>query len=634
MGCSLESVGEGVVLSNNVLTLVDAAEDRELSGLCMHWHRRNIPHGHYSAPALAEARLYATRAEFLDWVHRVGEFEVEGKNIAQHFTASDGFSSWWLSPLFERYPWIYGKDLFEIFKLRALELFLEQFEVAEVILYSDDAKLIHAVVSLCAASDRQCKVIQSSKGPPAQTLVTRIKQWCRKQRVQNVAVAAVLTVRFLLRWFISVRRHFPRKPPVSSNRGVVVGTWFPNHDLKAAAAGQFVSSYIPGLMPILEKSASSVHWFFVQARDDAAEAVRQRNKVVGNYAGMTFWEECVGIRDIFSALAESLRMVCVARKLAGHIDRLSQWPGSKVNVRAHIQKLWDDGISSDAALSRLLLHHGIKNYVRIIGPQRAFLTTSELQFWERLLFCEAHKQSTPCIAMQNSIISEIDFRSFLTEKMAHSADIMRQMPDAFVCNGRAAYDIMVQGGYPTSRLLTAETLRYQYLSEVSVDICATPVRLVVVVGYGADEIHAQLGLLHEALCRGAGNKYDEIVIKGHPAHPISGLLEEMSFAQYGAIEVKTPVGELLKEPGVFYVANSSAVAIEVMYARQPLVVQGLEDDFNFSPLSGQKGVCFVHTPQELRQALENPQPATLQDDFFFFGTDLSEWKKILAEYRL
>ena len=619
-------------LSDKKLTLLDSTDMHEPSGLCMHWHRRNIPQGHYSAPALAESRLHKTRAEFLDWVHQVGEAEVEGKSIAQHFAASDGFSSWWLSPLFERYPWIYGKDLFEIFKLRALELFLEQFEVAEVVLYSGDAKRIHAVTALCAASGRQCKVMQPAQAQPAQPLVARIKQWCRKQRVQHVAVAAVLTIRFLLRWFMSVRRHFPRKPAVSPNRGIVVGTWFPNHDLKAAAVGQFVSSYIPGLMPILEKAGSSVHWFFVQARDDAAEAVRQRDEVVGNYAGMTFWEECVGVRDTISALAESLRMVCVARKLAGHIDRLSQWPGSRINVRPYIQKLWDDGISSDASVSRLLLRRGIKNYVRIIGPQRVFLTTSELQFWERLLFCEAHKQHIPCIAMQNSIISEIDFRSFLTENMVKSADIMCQMPDTFVCNGRAAYDIMVQGGYPPSRLSSAETLRYQYLSEVSVDTCAMPARLVVVVGYGADEIHEQLGLLREALRSGAGSRYDEIVIKGHPAHPISDLLKEMNFAQYGAVEVKTPVGELLKEPAVFYVANSTAVAIEVMYARHPLIVQGLEDDFNFSPLSGQKGVCFVHTPQELRQALENPQPAALQDDFFFFGTDLGEWKKILSKY--
>lgn len=325
-------------------------------------------------------------------------------------------------------------------------------------------------------------------------------------------------------------------------------------------------------------------------------------------------------------------MVCVARKLEGHLDRLSQWPGSRINIRAYIQKLWDDGIASDAMLSCLLLRRGIKNYVYAIGPQRVFLTTSEFQFWERLLFCEAHKQNTPCVAIQNSIISETDFRLCFSEKMTTNANLMPQMPDVFVCNGNAAYDVLVQGGYPTSMLRMAETLRYQYLREVLVNTCDQPHKLVVVVGYGADEIQAQLGLLLDALRNGAGKRYSEIVIKGHPVHPISDLIKKMDFAQYGVVEVKTPVGEMLKEPAVFYVANSTAVAIEVMYARHPLIVQGLEDDFNFSPLAGQKGVCFVHTSQELRQVLENPQPATLQEDFFFFGMELGELKKILTDF--
>ncbi|MBB5144788.1 TIGR04326 family surface carbohydrate biosynthesis protein [Desulfovibrio intestinalis] len=619
-------------MSSKILTILDAAGENASFDLNMHWHRRDIPLGHYSAPALAEARLHATRDEFLDWVHQAGELEVDGKSVAQHLALNDGFSAWWLSPLFERYPLIYGKALFEIFKLRALELFLEQFEITEVVLYSNDARLICAVTALCAASGRECKIAQPSQTKPAQPFIARIKSWCRKQGVRHVAVAAVLNIRFLLRWLMATRRHFPRKPKVSPGGGIVVGTWFPNHDLKAAARGQFVSSYIPGLMPILEQSADHVHWFFMQARDDAAEAVRQRDKVAGAYAGMTFWEECVGLSDIPGVLAESLRMVCAASKLEGHLDRLSQWPGSRVNIRAYIQKLWDDGIVSDAMLSRLLLRRGIKNYVRAIGPQRVFLTTSELQFWERLLFCEAHKQNIPCIALQHSVISEVGFRTCLSEKMAANTDLMRQLPDVFVCNGNAARDVMVRGGCPPSMLRMAETLRYQYLREVSVKTCDQPHKLVVITGYGVDEVQAQFDLLLNALRNGAGSRYSEIVIKGHPVHPVSDLIKKMDFAQYGVVEIKTPVGEMLKEPAVFYVANSTAVAIEVMYARHPLIVQGVEDDFNFSPLAGQKGICFVHTPQELRQALENPQPATLQEDFFFFGAELGEWKKLLADF--
>ncbi len=607
--------------------IIDNALPVEHLGKKVYWRTWEAPDG-ISALALQVEQQKQTQKEFLQWVHKFGEAELNGKSICEHLRLPDGFSAWWLSKIFERHPAVYGSGLYEIFKLRAFEQWADQNGIQELVLYTDNPELLLTLSDWCKRTGREFTLKSSLKNS-------------LNHKPNGSSLKNLLFFRFLLAlkqvfgWWWHERRHFARTPSAQLKKGVAIAAWFPNLDESAREQGLFVSKYWMALHSVLNKLQLPVQWILIPIGDRAKYS--DYNKIKTEFAQnsshtFTFWQECFSYSDIPTLLKNWLFVAVRGRKLTAHIGKVCNWPNSKLNISSYIIPLWEDSVCGNYHSISMLLYICFKKMPELIGPQELLISPSELQLWERILFGSARQQGTKTIcAAMHSMVGSGDFRFFLEDKAWKIPEVRQQMPDYFLCNGSAAHDFMCKGGFPHEYLKNVEALRYPYLDETPLAPSKLPIkRLMVATTYYAPEVETQIRILSEAMELGLADNIADIFIKPHPAHPVEPYLQKY-FKKQTAPRVDTsPLPELLQQDTMVYAGNSTTVAVEAVYKGMSLTIQDAIDDFCLSPMGTVSGVYFIRTAKDLIQAAQSPPFVDMPEDFFFLDKNLPKWKKILS----
>lgn len=573
-----------------------------------------------------EARHFLQiRQEFLEFVCALGESRVQGKKLKDHLRLEDGFSAWWISSLFERHPVCYGQSLFEIFKLRALELYLTENPCSALHLHGNDTTLAVVLSQLCHALN--ISFHQHSDGPTPQiSFKQRVKQALRACSVTNTLLYAAKA----LYWWFGTRRRFPNKPRVTACKGLLLGTWFPNVDRRAAAEGRFRSRYWEDAHGILPQDVP-VHWFFVHA--DPKEKLqinaqlRDALRPAPGTGDMTFWEECVTPYAAMCAFGQWLSVAGKARKLRAEISNIFVWPNSHLNVFPYLHDVWHESTQGGFLLDQLLCRKGIQAYCRAIGPQNACLTSTELQSWERLLFEEQNRQNCPhVLAIQHAVVRDADFRFFVAEKQWADPEFTRMMPHMFYANGKSGLKAMRQGGFLADRLDMVEAVRFMHLAHAEPLPRTPPLRLLVAASYFAEETEGMLKLLAK-VAAGSGNPlFRNIVIKPHPLLPIDHLVGKY-FSTKPAI-ADGPIENYLTPGTVVFAESGTSVALLALCRGLPLLLYVAENTFDLGIIQANTPVRRVRTVSDLLSALPPaPQSCTI-DDYFCLDTSLLRWRAL------
>lgn len=608
------------------LCILDTDRVSACDGVHLHWRTWDAPDG-YSIPTLQDTRQKKTQAEYLAWLHAFAETPADGMNVRERLRLSDGFSAWWLTILFTRHPELHRGALFEIFKLRALEEFIKEKDFRHIVLDSPDPRLRAVVSAWCAHTGRTCRL----SSPPQK--MTRFSRSVRNAWRNTPPAQMYQAGKELLHWWKTERRFFPKAPAsLPQNEGCACATWFPNVDMEAAAKGAFISNYWGELCSLLEAQHIPVHWLLIHYEG----AAKCKNNIAlrdgflrGNTPGsLLFWEECTDARTLWRVWRNRLRVLLAARALDAHIPRLCAWPDSDLNIAPYILPLWRESTRGAWLTRQLLLYEGIAAWAHLIGRQKAVFAPSELQGWERALYRHMRKQGTDKLyAAMHSVAWPLDTRFAIDPRSWDVPEFREQMPEIFLCNGSRSQAEMRQSGFPVERLGAVEALRYQHLAPPT-SSTRIPSRLLVVTSIHKNEVAGQLRTLAEALSTGE-KPFQNILLKAHPGFPVEEELRRY-FPEGGAPETVTdPLRDLLTPATMVYAANSTTAAVEAAYLGLPLVVQAADDNFNLSPLAGQKGVRFVHNAAELSRALHNPPFSCVERDFFFLEPELPRWQSIL-----
>lgn len=598
----------------------------------LRWDTKRTAPGELSAPRLVEAQFFRIREDFLRWIGDIPRRATPYGTLEAALSLPDGHSAWWHSRIVERFPTLFGNDLYELFKIRALEIFLDEHPVSSLVLTTEDERLRLTLEDLCRCKGLPFRCVDIGVSSSSDAWLANLKHALRNSRLWKF----LRCLRYWLRWCCRTRRMFARRPPVRVVEGVVIGTWFPNH--QRDAHGRYINAYVPALHPLLDASGLPVHWLLIYSKNDAelAAAVRERDALMAHdsRADMTFWQEAVTWKDACEALADWFRIATRWQSLKAQLPQFCRWEGCALSARHYLLDAWEESFEGLELLDYLLMRRGLRRYMAGLPRQRLLLTTSEMQVWERMLFSWATEHDLPAWAVQNTIIPECDFRNMFWPEATNDATVLHQLPTRFVCNSEHSCQLLMRGGFPAARLAVAETLRMQYLGELAQANRTPPARLAVLTGYDPPEAETQLLLLRNALQQLTdGHPFKEIVVKAHPFMPVKGLLADLGLDALGVRECSTPVQDILAWPdAVAFAANNSSVPLQALYAGMPLIVLGADNGFDLSLIGGHPGIPYVHTARELAENLVNPPTPPRGPDLLLLDKKLPRWRDILSAY--
>ena len=101
-----------------------------------------------SIPAYLEVHADRLKAKYLEFIHDLGEQQLRGKSVIEHFVIDDGFSFWWMTLLAEKST-LKSPHIYDCLRLMALEELLLQSKPTNLSLVTSDKNLVNAIRILC-----------------------------------------------------------------------------------------------------------------------------------------------------------------------------------------------------------------------------------------------------------------------------------------------------------------------------------------------------------------------------------------------------------------------------------------------------------------------------------------------------
>lgn len=650
----------------------------------MQWEGWEPPKGHVSLPALLRADLEAIRAEHAAWAYDLGRLTVEGKEAQDWLRAGHALSMWWCSLLYERHPKMTA-GLYTVYKLRALERFMDQEGISDLRLSGGDDTLREVLADMCRASGRTFSVEQ---GVPAPLL--RPARFLR--RLYDAAPAPLRALARYGHWLWTVRRKLPAAPeagkalaqvqgPDGPVQTAAIATYFPNVDMKAAGEGRFRSRYWESLHDVLHDAARKegapwVRWLFIrfpapQLSLAQCLALRDRFRAEGkDGASFHYLEEFLRHRDLWAALWRYLRLCIGSSQCEAAVRPAFRFAGSHVNFWPYLAPHWSESFRGWRCLERCLQQRAFDVYAKAAGPQRWTLFPLENCPWERMLTVamrEAGAAATPCsepsagpvIGAQHSTVRPTDFRYF-DDPRTFTPPCDAFQPDAVRGNGQSACAQWLEAGVPPERLGEVEALRYLYLAESprgaatsSTHAASSPAtaspgpnspagqqagavgsgqpkRLLVVTSFFNDETEAHLVLLARALHAGVLNGW-QLVVKPHPYLPVEERLRALLGRRAPEVRIaQGAIGEELAPGVVVWSSNSTTVALEAAVKGLSVMSMLPVDDFDLCPLQDVAHLPRTGSVEDVAQALAAAAPLQLPPDYLDLDPALRRWKKLLG----
>lgn len=318
--------------------------------------------------------------------------------------------------------------------------------------------------------------------------------------------APVLALVRLCHWLVCVRRHFPLGTPLrpqgtATPRPVLLVSYFPAYEARAAARGQFRSPYWRALHDVLDQSPRPQQHLFIRANaphEPLAHAVarcRLWNSQAQTGAGFHYLEEFLPPKAMFAACRRFCRIAVRAALLKKHLAAHCFLPHSRLNFWLLARKSYAESFMGWRGLERCLQAEACMRYVAWLGQPALALFPLENCPWERMLthalrcatdkqppaHSTAAQQASPAaqptapnsntamciIGVQHSTLRPTDWRYFDDPRFFTHPATQVLVPDKLVLNGEHAGQQLLKAGTAATILYHAEALRFQHNNTAS-----------------------------------------------------------------------------------------------------------------------------------------------------------------------
>ncbi len=601
------------------------------------WAQRTQAEGVYSIPQLVEDRFNQIRADYFAWTFELGQKKVGGKLLTQYLMYdASGPSLYESSRIAEKSP--YKSDaIFELFKLRALELLYKE-KHCEGLIYEGANPLLKQILSNWCRAQGHSFAVQDASSTGNVQEATRSPLVLFKKLPHLLQALVTLTYRFKKR-YLPCWKHGLAKPSQDVPVGPTIVSYFPNVDMQKFKNGEYWSTYWEKLHTVFDSYPGPINWVWYYSDSKQCtyqETLHFRDQCNQKYRGKyrfyvieDFVTPAVVSRAVWGWLKGAIKILLLKAP--------KEWfcfKGSKLQFYPLLAEEWKTSFIGKDAIDTILLIELFRKMAQALPAEPWGLYLFEGMAWEQALVSAWQRGGKgQTIGYQHSYLRRSDLRVY-SDPRRYVPNLRKSWsrPDKLIVNGSGSYSLMMEADTPKEWVSIGEATRYQSLDQ-KFKIFSKPLpdrdrSLLVVTGVLKSDTYFQLKLLKKAEELGGLKKYKKVVIKPHPFLPVEGILQELGIRFEVEISAQ-PVLTLCESLDVAYCANSTGTSFETTWFGLPTICTGTENTMNLHPFFGEPGYRFVNDGQSLAECLENPVALELPQDFFCLDPQFTKWKSLL-----
>lgn len=583
-----------------------------------------------SIPQIVEDRADDLRAQYLTWIHGLGQAQIKGQRLVDWFELRPGFSYWWMTLLAEK-SFFKSPQIYDAIRLLALYQLSREVSAKKIILVSSNKELSSTFKRWSVRSNLNFCWKKLSR--PRRSVANRL-YGLLPFPLQAAAYFAKLS------W----SRWPPGKQRQQSDAALGRITFFDyliHLNNSAFSSGRFASNYWTRLVDVLNRSRTNVNWLHLYAPHEAVSTVGRARELVADFNRKQseiehhfLLEDELGwrvaraaIRDYLKLFWRSWRARTIARHFVTAQSDLDFWPLFKRD--------WLNSVRGPTAVWNCLVLSLLEKFVQRLPPQDAGVYLQENQGWEMaLIYVWRTARHGRLFGVSHGSSRYWDIRYFYDPKSyeRHERNAL-PMPDQMTINGAAARSTYGFGGYPSPAVIDVEALRYLYLNNDSLRgrhgsaaLAGHDVLRVLVCGDVMPQVTKQMMSWLESIAGELPATFS-FTVKPHPSCTIKAR-------DYPALSFELtnkPLSELFASFDLVFASNITSAAADAYCSGLP-VIQVLDgDSLNMSPLRGLHGVVYVRTAKELAQALlrgGRDLPDVL-NEYFCLDGDIPRWRNLL-----
>ncbi|MAX49397.1 MAG: hypothetical protein CMD75_01010 [Gammaproteobacteria bacterium] len=611
---------------NDILFLCNSYED-EHDGDILLWSEFMPPNQQervFSIPQIVEEHADALKKSYLEFIYNLSTKETGSGTVLELLAIDPGFSFWWLTQLSEKCDDHKSSYNSEIVKTLALKLWLEDKDYSSVVMCGFGRNNVAVIKPFLLNLGLECK--EESQNTDF---------WERFRNRLDLLPWKIFFSAPIIFLFDIIKRMPLSGVGVqewqnSSAQNVCV-SYSDNLDQDRLDDGAYLSRYwenLPELMIKNDGHLAILHMFIpskaIPDAGSAAKVIGKFNKYSDKIDHVTLnsfltWQLVLGV------FINWLKIVLVGFRLKKRFAKICGplWPFLRRNYLNSFFGIF--------GLNNLLLLRLFEAAFKVAPKKERGLYLQENQAWESgFIYAWRKYDHQRLLGVMHVPIQFWNLRMFFDKRSVQNEFGLPQ-PDASVVICEESHEFLQP--YASHEILIGEAVRYNYLLNAKQnkkkvrDIKNKRKTLLLLGDHIFRNTDKMLSLLSE--CYNEIKEKYTVIIKFHP----NLIMDSVHLRDLDHEISDRAINELLQRSDVAFTSNTSASAIDAhCYG---LTVVSLRDPrlLNKSVLSNSKGISFVNTANELRDALISSPSISdnvISRDYLLLDKNLSAWKNILG----
>lgn len=599
------------------------------------WDGLMTENGAISLPDYIEKNADRLRGKFIDFIHEMGELNLNGYKVNNELLTYKGYSLWWMSTLVEK-NLVKTPEISDCIKMFALEEILVENKIRELNLYATNLALIKSIKDLSQRLGIKLIVNKFREQKPLLLLI--------RQQFPALLKGLIYLFNQYRIYRIGYSKQFDNWH--SESRQIFVFSHFINFELPNDENKSIYSRYWVTLPNLLNKYKIKMtflnHFYFTEHVRTVNEGVQLLKKINNNSTKHGEIHHCVPlflskknvVRVLFKYLLIHLRSYRISKA-----EKIFIPVNSSLNFWYLLKGDWRNSMLGTVLVENLLFIEAIENFFQKLPEQRLGLYLQENNGWERA-FIHAWKkyQKSELIGVAHTVIRYWDLRyyehknAFLSE--GNESGI--PLPNYIAINGPVAENMLLKTGYPQNAIIQVEALRYL---SIPVENFQKPVEhsdnYINVLVCGDIDIASTSEMLLSLKFfidnRKESNPEFRFTYKSHPVN-------DLTLHSFGLehVQVTTKkISDIISNYDVAIVTDSTTAGVEAYLAGLDVIVFSYAKRLNFSPLRNIKNVHFASNSKQLKDCLNiMPVSANIKDreQFFWSDPELPKWNQLFSKY--
>jgi surface carbohydrate biosynthesis protein (TIGR04326 family) len=576
-----------------------------------------------SLPLFIEENATVYKDRFLLWITAFSKAKVNKSNLEDYYIMNNGLSFFWLTSLCQRFNALDSSKINMAIKLFALEDLINQNEIDEIELISEDVDLIKTLQLFCKNNNIRFQ--------------NRFSLYL--QRLLSLLYFPKFLLSFIyLIYFILIRRLRFCKPDIKlDTTSAIFFDIFINIKNKSEDNLYFESHYWTKLPELLENLNISVTWAHFFYKHKPISSVRAAEKVKDKLNGISLIQQhfiidsFLTIDVVFFAFLKYLKIYLKTLKLRNKENLFVHKDITGFNFFYIFKNEFFGSCYGKDAIRINLYYLLIDKYLSKLSYKSIGFYIQENQPWETILINLWRKYNHGnIIGIPHTTVRFWDLRYFYDSRLYHNPSTFLPFPDYIAVNGSFARHQFILNKVPLNKLKQVEALRYLHIKPQNHSITSIKKEInILMCGDYLSSTNRKM-----VFCLKELNDLFEhkifISVKAHPAKSIPLAY----FEGLNVIFRTESISELLNEFDFIFTSNISSAAVDVYLSGKPLVQFVDWMYFNMSPLREVNGIHYISNGKELFSVIANwdGTDKIIKEDYFYLDCSLIKWKKLLENY--